>query len=188
MSPEPVYPLLAVNQPVSLCRPSVFAWRWFRARSDAAAGAMVDHGDLFRNLMARNHDALRRFARYAVLPLLAACNAASNLAPVTEVSVLNATADTIAIQLLDRETSYLVDPVPERPTSSETDRLILPGGRRMVPVSQVMDYAPGKDLRVFIYRIRGARSVFSAIHDASAASLRLRGHDITIPATVFQSP
>ena len=115
-----------------------------------------------------------------------ACGDASGVVPVAAIAVRNLTADTIAVMLLERETSYLVDPVPERAASEETDRLIVPGGERVFDVARVPGYVPGKDIRLFLYRIRAGRSVFAGIRDAPNISLRASGYVVSIPVTAFQ--
>lgn len=138
-----------------------------------------------------NRTSVRRIAVAAItsgLMVLTACGETSSIAPIAGIAVRNATADSIAVTLIERETSYLVDPVPERAASEEGDRLIVPGGERTFDITHVSGYVPGKDLRIFLYRIRAGRSVFAGIREASNVSLRVSGYVIEVPATAFQSP
>lgn len=122
-----------------------------------------------------------------LLVVAAGCTGASSVAPDTLISVRNSTGDSIAISVFEREQSYLVDPVPELAASEERDRLIVPGGERRVQPAQVYGYSPGKDVRIFLYRIRLGRSVFVAIRDVSAASLRSSGNVVVIEASAFST-
>jgi hypothetical protein len=122
------------------------------------------------------------------LPLLVGCDGSSSLGPASDISVVNLTADTIAVQLWERESSYLVDPMPERPASSEGDRIVYPRGRRVVPTADIPAYQAGKDVVVFVYRIRGTRSAFAALERVSAVRLRQRGYVLEIPASTFREP
>jgi len=119
---------------------------------------------------------------------ISGCDGSASLGPETAIAVVNLTADTIAVQLLDREAAYLVRPIPERPAASEGDRIVYPGGYRLVPVSDISGYRPGSDLQIFVYRIRGSRSALSAMQSVSAVKLRLRGYVVEIPASSFQPP
>ncbi|MEQ1693538.1 MAG: hypothetical protein ABMA00_19775 [Gemmatimonas sp.] len=122
------------------------------------------------------------------LMLVSGCGGTSTVEPATHVSIQNATTDSVAVFLFEREDSYLVDPIPETSSAAMRDRLIPPGGQRLFELTQVLRYQSGKDLRVFIYRVRQGRAVFAAIRDASSASLRSNGYAVEIPATAFQSP
>lgn len=122
------------------------------------------------------------------LPLLTSCDWSTGPGPTGAITVVNLTVDTIAVQLWERESSYLVDPMPERPASSEGDRIVYPRGRRLVPTSDIPAYQAGKDVVVFVYRIRGTRSAFAAFQRVSAVRLRQRGYVLEIPASTFREP
>jgi hypothetical protein len=124
----------------------------------------------------------------SALLVASGCDSATSLGPASAITVVNLTADTIAVKLWERESSYLVDPIPERPAAEEGDRIVYPGGRRQVPTADIPGYGPGKDVQVFVFRIQGSRSRFSAIEGASASSLRRRGYIVEIPASRFQQP
>lgn len=112
----------------------------------------------------------------------------NSLAPVTAILVVNASGDTIAVHLWEREDSYRVDPAPEYPTASAADRLILPGGARLVPTTTIAGYDSRKDLRIFVYRVQGTRTVFHRILDATARTMRRRGFVVEIPEVQYQRP
>ncbi len=119
------------------------------------------------------------------LVIATGCGGALSVEPTGQISVRNVTADSIAVTIFEREDAYRVDPVPERSAAEERDRLILPGGQRQVELSQIYGYRPGKDIRIFLYRIRQARSVFVGVRDVSAASLRASGYTVEIRASEF---
>jgi len=117
------------------------------------------------------------------LCLSSGCDSTEGLRPVAAVTVTNLTTDSIAVQLLERETATLVDPAPERAASEESDRLVLPGAQRSVPITQTMGYSAGKDLTLFVYRIRDGRSRFSAVLHRSDATLRADGYSVQVRPT-----
>ena len=136
---------------------------------------------------------IRSLARYTIttallvsLPWVSGCGDTMSVAPIAGITIRNLTPDSIAVTLMEREDSYLVDPVPERAASEEGDRLVVPGGERLFDVSRVSGYEPGKDIRMFLYRIRAGRSVFVGVRDASNMSLRVSGYVVEIPASAIQ--
>lgn len=108
------------------------------------------------------------------------CDGSATVRPVAAITVFNLTTDSIAVQLLERESATLVDPVPERAASEESDRLVLPGGHRAVPITAIMGYQAGKDLTIFVYRIRDGRSRFTAVLQKTDAALRANAYSVQV--------
>lgn len=122
------------------------------------------------------------------LVLSIACRSSVGVEPTAAISVRNLTSDSIAITVFERKDAALVEPVPERAAAQEVDRLVVPGGRRLVHVSQISGYRPGADIRIFLYRIQQGRSIFFDVRDVSAASLVASAFTVDIPASAFQQP
>lgn len=77
-----------------------------------------------------------------------------------DITVTNATSDTLIILAAELETASRLDLNPRMPRSAVLERMVLPGGSLVVPAQLVEGYRAGADVRFFVYDLAGADAVY----------------------------
>ncbi len=108
--------------------------------------------------------------------------------PDDKVTVLNATQDTVAFEILSADRAALVDPNPNPPRRSDFDgsKILAPGKSRRVPVSEISGYARNADFVIFSWRIRGDTIRYGPTVHWTAAEQRKSAYNLAIeePVTI----
>lgn len=117
-----------------------------------------------------------------IVASMAGCGGDIFAPPDDKVTVLNATQDTVAFEILSADRAALVDPNPNPPRRSDFDggKILAPGKSRRVPVSGITGYARNADLVVFSWRIRGDTIRYGPTVQWSAAEQRKSAFHVAI--------
>ena len=121
---------------------------------------------------------MRRLPFFATLAVIIGC--AEQGVRVPSISLLNNSQTSIIYLAVERETANRVDISDSVRVAGAVDRLVAVGESKVI---DIMGYSPGKDIRLFVYRLATPTAVtatYDRFIDAPDWRLRLLGYRIIV--------